>query len=351
MNDDDYDQKHICFECAAVIPREAADDVLEILDDRHGDFDAAAMGDETEFSTDSYYEEKGANAQGWHEEWRYFEQSLKTEARFFSRSASELLARIFGSIDMLKTRPRHPLIVNAVPKRRLTELYRARVFQAEDKLKEALCRPDMHLGSPPAQFASSGRMNARGISVFYGATSASVALAEVRPPVGSKVVVAKFAIILPLRLLDLTALDGVQDRVSIFDPSLKNRLERVAFLRSLGQLMTRAVMPDDEAFDYIATQAIADFLATENEPRFDGIIFNSVQSREGSNVVLFHKAARVEAMQLPNDTEIDVHTGYIAEDGWEADYTVSEIAPEAELSGSKGEMNDLAGFEPHSGRS
>lgn len=339
------------IEEAAAIPREAAEDVLEILDDRHGDFDAAAMGDETEFSSDTYYEEKGASAQGWHEEWQYFEQSLKTEARFFSRSASALLARIFGSIDVLKTRPRHPLAVNAGPSRRLTNLYRARVFQSEDKLKEALCRPDMHLGSPPTRFANSGRMNARGISVFYGATSASVALAEVRPPVGSKVVVAKFAITLPLRLLDLTALDGVQDGGSIFDPSLKSRLERVAFLRSLGQLMTRAVMPDDEAFDYLATQAIADFLATENEPRFDGIIFRSAQSKEGSNVVLFHKAARVEAMELPNGTEIDVHTGYGTEDGWETDYGVSEVVPKAEPPVPKDEMDGLTGLVPHFGLS
>ncbi|AJW98474.1 RES domain protein [Burkholderia gladioli] len=339
------------IEEAAVIPREAAEDVLEILDDRHGDFDAMTMGEETEFSSDTYYEEKSASAQGWHDEWRNFERSLKTEARFFSRSASELLARIFGSIDVLKTRPRHPLAVSAGPTRRLTHLYRARVFQSEDKLEEALCRPDMHLGSPPTQFANSGRMNARGISVFYGATSASVALAEVRPPVGCKVVVAKFAITRPLRLLDLTALDDVQDGGSIFDPSLKGRLERVAFLRSLGLLMTRAVMPNDEAFDYLATQAIADFLATENEPRFDGIIFRSAQSKRGSNVVLFHKAARVEAIELPKGAEIDVHTGYGTEDGWEIDYGVSEVVPKAKLPGQKDAMDSLTGSVPHLGLS
>ena len=332
------------IEEAAAIPHKAAEDVLEILDDRYGDFDSAAMGEETEFSSETYYDEKGASAQVWHEEWRFFEQSLRTEARFFSRSASELLVRIFGDIDALKTRPRHPLVADGGPRRRLTHLYRARVFQSRDALEEALCRPDLHLGSPPTRFASAGRMNARGISVFYGATNASVALAEVRPPVGSKVVVAKFSITRPLRLLDLTALDGVQDRGSIFDPSLKGRLERVAFLRSLGQLMTRAVMPDDEAFDYLATQAAADFLATENEPRLDGIIFGSAQSSEGRNVVLFHKAARVEAMAFPKDTEIDANTGYEAEDGWETDYSVSEVAPKTEPLVTQDEMDDLPGF-------
>jgi hypothetical protein len=333
------------IEEAAAIPHEAAEDVLEILDDRHGDFDSAAMGEETEFSSDSYYEEKGASAQGWHEEWRYFEQSLKTEARFFSRSASELLARVFGKIDALKTRPRHPLVVDAGPDRRLTHLYRARVFQSDENLEKALCRPDLHLGSPPTRLASAGRMNARGISVFYGATNASVALAEVRPPVGSKVVVARFSITRALRLLDLTALDGVRDEGSIFDPSLKDRLERVAFLRSLGQRMTRSVMPDDEAFDYLATQAIADFLATENEPRLDGIIFGSAQSKDGRNVVLFHKAARVEEMAFPKGTVIEAHAGYGTEDGWEIDYGVAEIEPKT-APVPLNEKDDQFGFIP-----
>ena len=179
---------------------------------------------------------------------------MKKEARFFSRTAAAHLASVFGDIDKLRTRDARPLVVDAGPQFALNHLYRARVFQADEKLEEALCRPELHLGSPPARLASAGRMNARGISVFYGATAAGVAIAEVRPPVGSKVAVAKFVIIRPLRLLDLTALEKVHDRGSIFDPSLKNRLERAAFLQSLGLRITRPVMPDDEAFDYLATQ-------------------------------------------------------------------------------------------------
>lgn len=38
-------------------------------------------------------------------------------------------------------------------------------------------------------------MNARGVSVFYGANDPTAAIAEVRPPVGSQVAVAQFEII------------------------------------------------------------------------------------------------------------------------------------------------------------
>jgi hypothetical protein len=315
------------IETAADISSEVAEDVLAVLNDLHDDLESAKMGEETEFAPDSYYEERGPSDLAWQEEWRAFEQSLKTEARFFSRLGASHLASVFGGIDKLQTTDGRPLVLDAGPLLDLDHLYRARVFQSEDKLKVALCRPDHHLGSPPASLASAGRMNARGISVFYGATDAAVAIAEVRPPVGSNVAVARFSLIRPLRLLDLTALEDVRDGGSVFDPSLRGRLERVAFLRSLGQRITRPVMPDDEAFDYLATQAIADFLATENDPILDGIIFRSAQSKDGRNVVLLHKAARVEAIELPEGTEIEVHTGYGSEDGWEVDYSVTESVP------------------------
>jgi hypothetical protein len=186
----------------------------------------------------------------------------------------------------------------------------ARVFQADKKLEEAIGRPDLHLGPPPAIVASAGRMNARGISVFYGANDPNVVIAEVRPPVGSQVAVARFEIVRPLRLLDLTALNEVRIKGSIFDPQFADRLEHAMFLRSLCQRITKPVMPDDEAFDYLPTQAVADFLATEAKIPLDGIIFPSVQAAGNAlNIVLFHKAARVEMIDIPHGTEISSRTG------------------------------------------
>jgi len=65
-------------------------------------------------------------------------------------------------------------------------------------------------------------------------------------------------------------------------------------------------MPTDEAFDYLITQAIADYLATE--VNLDGIIYPSAQAGgKGQNVVLFHNAARVKRMELPPGTEISAN--------------------------------------------
>ncbi len=273
---------------AADIPENAAKDIQRILDDQYSDFDAAKVGEETPYSSESYYEEKGPDDSYWQEEWQSFERSLKTEARFFSRSAANHLSSVFANIDLMTTRDGRRLVVDAGPDTNLTSLFRARVFQADDKLVEALKRPDKSLGSPPWQYANAGRMNARGISVFYAANDPKVTIAEVRPPVGSQVAVAKFEVIRPVRLLDLTALSAVSTTGSIFDTTFADRLERAMFLRRLSSRMTRPVMPDDEVFDYLPTQAVADFLATESTIKIDGIIFPSVQAEGVAlNVVLY----------------------------------------------------------------
>jgi hypothetical protein len=262
-------------------------------------------------------------------DWRRFENSLKTEARFFSRTVANRLTSIFDGIDKLQTCDGRPLVVDAGPGTDFHTLYRARVFQSDDKLEIALGRPDIHLGPPLAPLAAAGRMNARGISVFYAASNQRAAIAELRPPVASRIAVARFEIIRKLRLLDLTALRDNSVTSSIADFGLAGRKESAVFLRSLSERITRPVMPDDEPLEYLATQAIADFLATEASASIDGIIFPSAQAAgDACNAVLFHKAARVQAMNVPEGTEVSVSTGRWTEDGWVDDYEVVEkISP------------------------
>ena len=180
---------------AADMPENAAEDIQVILNEEHEDFDSAAAGEETEFCSDSYYEEKGASDQAWQQDWREFERSLKTEARFFSRTAAAHLVSVFQGIEEMSATDGRPLVIGAGPGTLLNAIYRARVFQSDERLEAALCEPDRQLGSPPPSLSGAGRMNARGISVFYGTNEPRVAIAEVRPPVGSQVAVARFEIV------------------------------------------------------------------------------------------------------------------------------------------------------------
>lgn len=67
------------------------------------------------------------------------------------------------------------------------------------------------------------------------------------------------------------------------------------FLRAFGRRIAQPVMPDDEAFGYLPTQIVADYLAQRPTPAIDGILFRSTQTGgKGRNVVLFNRASRVE---------------------------------------------------------
>jgi hypothetical protein len=273
---------------------------------------------ENPFDTQArYIRRDSVDAWEFESDWGLFERGLTKRTRHFNRTAEETLTSVFEGIDGLKTTNGRAVIVLAGPGTGLAQLYRARVFQSEDKLEEAMIRPDRDVGPPPSALATAGRMNAAGIAVFYGATSAEVALEEVRPPVGSKVLVGCFEVAQNLRLLDLDALELVADEHgSIFDPGHIYRLKKTKFLGSLCKRISRIVMPDDQLREYIPTQAVADFLANMETPSLDGVIYPSVQTRPlrprgvfgliprtaDSNVVLFHKAAVVQEMMVPERT-------------------------------------------------
>lgn len=316
------------IEDLAQIPSEAAGHVQAILHDRHGDWDSWTSGEITPFADDLNYEEAPIDDQKWHQEWDEFERTLKTETRFFNKKGDDLLRRIFEGIENLKTRQCEDLIEDAGPGTQFTHLFRAREFQDETALMEAMKRPDRLLGPPPPQYSSSGRMNAQGVAVFYGATEQQVAISEVRPAVGSQVLVGRFDIIRPLKLLNLSQLSGISRSGSLFDPVFSAFLERAKFLQSFAQQMTRTVLPTHEALDYLPTQAVADFLASSDTPPLDGIIFPSVQSGYvGKNVVLFHKASRVLELDIPDGTSIEAETWQMYNEGPERQYSVTETVP------------------------
>ena len=278
----------------AEIEDEPAEHIRQVLEGRNYDRHAEKAGEENPFDSEACYERKEPNGCQIPESWANFERTLQLENRSFNREAESILTSIFEGLADHRTPAGKPIIVNAGPGHRISHIYRARTFQSSDKLKAALERPDQEIGPPPAPAAMSGRMNARGISLFYGATQAKVALSEVRPPVGSRVVLGRFELLRPLRLLDVQALQSIYVFGSVFDSSYVTRRARANFLRHLSDRISRPVFPDAEPLDYIVTQSIADFLASLKKPDIHGLLYPSVQYGDhGKNVVLFHKASRV----------------------------------------------------------
>lgn len=317
------------IEEAAVIDTVPANDALKLLADRHSNFESAQMGEECEFDEDSHYESKDIEDTVLSQKFERIEHSLKSQTRFFNQPAEKFLAQLFDRIEEINTLNGRPAVVTAGPNNKINSFFRARVFHNMEELCEGLERPDTHLGPPPSKIARANRMNARGISVFYGADSPEVAIAEVRPPVGSQVLVGRFDLTRTVRLLDVEALRSIYIEGSIFDPNYVKQLELARFLQRLSQRMTMPVMPNDEHSEYLITQMIADYLARKPNPGMDGILYPSVQNREEKwNVVLFQHASRVSRMHLPAGTELESYYYRYSEDEMDTPYRVWEVVPE-----------------------
>jgi hypothetical protein len=343
-NDSDYDWEREGTGIVYVIEElletrsDVATDIQQLLKERHSDFEVAQMGEECEFATDSHYEERGKVDTGYFDfMWERFVTSLKTESRYVNHSVSETLDGIFRDVESLQSHGEKAVIAEAGPGTEIPFLYRARWCRSHDELENLLVTPDRELGPPPHRFCGSNRMSARGISVFYGASSVETSISEIRPPVGCDVVTAKFSIIRALRLLNLPALESILESGSKLDPDFIRKREQAAFLRTLTRRIVDPVLPGEEDFSYIPTQVIAEYLADPTQFDLDGILYPSVQlsgtaqlsstpPEESYNVVLFHKASRVRWHTLPAREDCMIRFGHqFSEDDWEPDICVTEI--------------------------
>ena len=280
-----------------------ARDISFLLIKHYGEFYPNDDERRTFFKFDcKYYVSEALVESDWETDWKKFEDMIKTCVRHFNPEAYKLLDEIFSRILSNEDCQRDGLVVDGGPKTNLQSLFRARQFFHDDhEILNALCRPDMALGPPPADKASPGRMNARGISMFYGATKKELALAEVRPYIDSCVIVAEVEILRPIRLLNIPKLHEFLQRTSIFSTEYPREAARAKFIRNLESRISRPIMPHDQDLDYLPTQALADFLAgKESYLQFDGLIYSSsILKDDGYNVVLFHNNSKNEELIFP----------------------------------------------------
>ena len=122
-------------------------------------------------------------------------------------------------------------------------------------------------------------MNSEGIPVFYGGLEEETCLAEVRAPVGSYVALGRFELLTSVRILDLRDLSISDKDVSHFDLKFGEERSRQKFLREWVGEISRPVMPHDEAREYLASQAVADYLANRENLRLDGMMFLLIANR------------------------------------------------------------------------
>lgn len=251
-----------------------ADDVAKILIDNDPAW--PPDGEEPFFREDEQYvRDDRFDTQKYLWVWRRFEDTLKHQSRFFNDFCREDLERILGAPGSAQANELPIRIADETTKN--LQFFRSRLADSESMAREICEAPESQLGACPPKFAKDGRMNGRGISVFYGALSQDVAVSEIRPSVGSLVVVGEFRPARQLRLLDLPALQTVKFSIpdSIFAEGYLELQSRQHFLRGFHSLIVKPIQPHHEALEYIPTQAVAEYIA--NVLNFDGIIYDSVQ--------------------------------------------------------------------------
>ena len=87
-------------------------------------------------------------------------------------------------------------------------------------------------------------------------------------------------------------------------------------------------MPNDETFEYLPTQVIAEYLATKAIPTFDGVVFRSSQTGgEGRNVVLFNHAAAAVLDNVPPGTDFTLWMGSGSDDDFDPTIMIFESVP------------------------
>lgn len=272
----------------------AADIVDQLGSDHAYDIHRDGDTDWYDETTDTYELDMPDDPQ-FRDAWLSFCESVKHSRRFFSEDAAAVLDMILGPILEQRKRTFRAAIRTIGPDDEGRYVYRARQANDEARRHRIYAAPIAELSAPPVTVATAGRMNPTGISVFYGSRDAETAVAELRVPVGGAAVVGRFEIIRPLRLLDLTRLEQIENDLSPFHPDYFETYSHAKFLRGFHREIRKPVVPGRESLEYLPTQVVAEYLWTHKEHAVDGVIFGSAQVSGGrENIVLFPRACLVE---------------------------------------------------------
>ncbi|WP_323002873.1 HEPN-associated N-terminal domain-containing protein [Denitromonas sp.] len=157
-----------------------------------------------------------------------------------------------------------------------------------------------HMGPPPSELATAGRMNPAGIAYTYLGETPGVAIAEVLKGPPETAAVACFRLRRTIRLLDLTQ---VPEPPSVFDETRRARREVLSFFHRFLLSISQPVQKDGkEHINYVPSQIVCEYFSqvfrTEGGRSLDGIVYPSAVCPPGRNVVLFPEDDWIEDSSL-----------------------------------------------------
>lgn len=309
---DGYPIKETIIDILCIDDNGLAEEIIEHLGQYSPSYEDVLCGEIDPYEYESHYIEKDVDDYEHDELWNEFKNSVQSKARFLTPQTISTLQELFGDINSLCNHQKESVILK-LESNGNNSIFRARTIGDLKDLGLIYSNPNKELGPPPSKYASSGRMNAKGISVFYGASCIKTCISEIRAPVGSLVVVGQFHVQKALNLLDLDKLANVFSRGSFFDPNSQKKWSRMSVLRKLSKQFIQPVLPTDVETDYLTTQVFSEFIANFLDEPIDGVIHTSSQYPTGKNIVLFNHVLKNDINELSeeNDSIIKVDSDSI----------------------------------------
>lgn len=157
--------------------------------------------------------------------------------------------------------------------------YRARIQISKDS-KFEICE----MGAPPNRVASQGRANPAGIPYLYLASTSDTAIAEIRPHTGDFATVACFTTKPNLKVVDLRNPRKTVSPFLLDDDEIPKLRQDIGFLVELGMELTRPIVPNAAAIDYIPSQYICELI---KKCGYHGVMYDSSVGK-GVNLSLFN---------------------------------------------------------------
>lgn len=199
--------------------------------------------------------------------YKNFEDNLKYGNRFF---ISEEINNIFE--DVINAHKENINLNNI--------LYRARIHDNDEDTKPYI---SSDIGMPPSEFCGVGRLNPKGIRVFYLAGSREAAVAEVRPNIGNIITIGRFNTIKDMNIVKFQRKGAVISHKDEWKCG-KSTEFILYFSTYLSIGFSKIINSKDKELEYLPTQAFAEYC---KKLGIDGISFSSSVydkcDREGFN--------------------------------------------------------------------
>lgn len=201
--------------------------------------------------------------------WDRFKTEIKHKNRFHFTTENLI------DLDILKTFFKSESFIKNIKKGR--SFYRCRISS-----KSGFENKDMW--NPPKKFATSGRVNPKGISYLYLGSRIETTFYESRASLFDYACVAEFRLKDDIKILDLRNIEydiipwSENDNVKVF-------LSYSPFLQTLQEEISLPIRKQDKDLDYIPTQYISEYIKSLG---FDGVEYQSSLDKDGYNLAVFN---------------------------------------------------------------